>query len=76
MASATHCLSEMVKHYGARLALADQAKSRVNQDFSLNSVSKLMQARLSLIERQFNFDNDLDGRILDHEVGINETYGF
>jgi hypothetical protein len=76
MASATRCFAEMVERYGERLTLADHAKIRVNRDISLRSVSKLMQARLSLIDRQFNFDNDLDGRVLDHEVGINETYGF
>lgn len=76
MASATRCFGEMFERYGARLMLADHAKIRVNQDFSLRGVSTLMEARLSLIDRQFNFDNDLDGRVLDHKVGINETYGF
>ena len=76
MASATRGLAEMVERYGERLMLADHAKIRVNQDFSLRRVSTLMQARLSIIDRQFNFDNDLDGRVMDHEVGINQTYGF
>jgi glycosyltransferase involved in cell wall biosynthesis len=76
MGSATRSFAEMVESYRERLTLADRARTRVQRDFSIRSVSSLMQARLALIDRQFSFENDLDGRILDREVGINETYGF
>ncbi len=62
--------------YQNRLILAESARMRIQEKFSKTAISNLIQKRLSLIDRQFQFVSDLDGRKVEIDVGIKSTYGF
>ncbi len=60
--------------FWARRAL--KARERINRDFSLEHVGRLMHDRLSLIANNFTFPDDMSDRNIDIEVGVSDTYGF
>ncbi len=76
MDSAVEAFRDMKNNYNQWLTKTKLLRQRIQAEFSEVAISHLMEERLSLISRQFTFLNDLDGRTLDCEVNIKESYGF
>lgn len=76
MKQAIAAFRDMTLHYPAMLEKAIKARSRIRRHFSINEVGGLMSERLDLIGSDFSYSNDLDGRHIDREVDIFDTYGF
>lgn len=76
MTHAIQTFREMVLDYPSKLRMALRARQRIDKEFSLQQISDLMLERILLIQSNFSFSNDLDGRRLDSDVGVFNTYGF
>lgn len=76
MDDAVQAFRDVFNDHGIWLKRALKARSRVDRDFSVTSVGKLMRDRLNLIAGNFVFPDDMTGRSIDVEVGICDTYGF
>lgn len=76
MESAIKAFCEMVRNYDEKIEMAQHARERVEKEFGINSVSRLMMERISLIHSGFMYTNDLEERFLDRKVECYKTYGF
>lgn len=76
MDDAVRALGDMVEHYEQWLNKATHARLRVERDFSVPAVGKMMSERIELINSNFAFVDDMTDRPIDVDVGIVNTYGF
>lgn len=76
MESAIAAFRSMLSDYPEKLRMAQRARDRIAREFSMEKISNLMLERIQLIQSNFSYSDDLDGRRLDCEVGIFNTYGF
>ena len=73
---ASAAFSELVSDHVKWINKANKARDRLSQEFSIQHVGRLMKERIDLINRNFNFTDDMNGREIDVEFGISESYGF
>jgi glycosyltransferase involved in cell wall biosynthesis len=73
---ASAAFSELLDNHCTWVRRAARARSRLQQEFSVERVGMLMQRRINLISKNFTFQDDMSGRKIDSEVGIYNTYGF
>jgi len=76
MDDAVRAFGDMVANYGRWLEKALHARTRVQRDFAVPSVGKMMRDRVELIHSNFAFVDDMTDRSIDVDVGIVNTYGF
>lgn len=76
MEGAIEAFKSMLINYPGKLRMAQRARARIAREFSMQKISDLMLERIQLIQSNFSYSQDLDGRHLDCEVGIFDTYGF
>lgn len=76
MDDATRAFADMVANYEQWLKKAEHARIRVDRDFSVRAIGKLMHERIELINQNFEFADDMTDRSIDVDVGIVNTYGF
>lgn len=76
LVSASSIMSTISKDYPSYLNKAQRARERLRQDFSISTISKLMEERLTLISSGFFYTDDLEDRDIICQVEVNEKYGF
>ncbi|MFP1758874.1 glycosyltransferase [Lonsdalea quercina] len=73
---ATEAFLDLVKNHDIWVKRAARARLRLEREFSVESIGRLMQSRIDLIGRNFSFPDDMNERHIDFEVGVCNTYGF
>jgi len=76
MDDAVKAFKEVVVDPARMINRAAKARRRVLEGFSLSAIGNMSAARLNLIGSGFRYHDDLSNRLLHHEVGVKETYGF
>lgn len=76
MLDATAAFKDLVVNQYIWVKKAKKAKERLSQEFSVSGISKLMKKRIELINRNFDFNEDMQSRKIDFEIGVSENYGF
>lgn len=73
---ATEAFEDLVQNHGVWVKRAARARLRLEREFSVETIGRLMQSRIDLIGRNFSFPDDMNERHIDFEVGVCKTYGF
>jgi len=76
MDDAVRAFGDMVANYAQWLERAAHARVRIQRDFAVSAVGKMMHDRIELINSNFSFADDMTDRPIDVDVGIVNTYGF
>jgi len=75
MADAEQGFIDLVENDFFWMRKALKARQRIENEFSVERIGKMMQARIELIEKNFTFPDDMSDRQIDFEVGLCSTYG-